>query len=123
MLRAYPQYTLKDVFNKSFKDGGLTRGQIAALFEEADKAAYEKMRHEAFVYSSIMIHGKDPDDLSKPERKALVPEKTNSGEKLDVPTEEEVARMTNEERKALTKKMMEQHNSFVFGESNKNFST
>jgi hypothetical protein len=45
--------------------------------------------------------------------------KTGGGELLNVPTPEQIERMTLEERKALTKKMMQQHSMFVFDEDTK----
>ena len=79
-------YKLSDIYKKSFKDGGLTYGQIIILFERTEKRELERMKFQA------MIHGIDLDKEKK--------------EKLMFPHPDTFRDLPEEERKEKTEKQL-----------------
>lgn len=46
-MQVYPQYTLQHYYYKSFRDGGLTSGQIQLLYEASEGRQFDQMCWEA----------------------------------------------------------------------------
>lgn len=111
-LRHYPQYTLNDIFNKRFKDGGLTKGQIIILFTHASKDVYNVLRTQA-VFNSMAVWGKDPAEVieTKTENKVTKIESSSTQPHIFPVFEslDKYAAMSPEERAELTDKMMSKH--------------
>ena len=91
-------YRLEDIYRKSFKEGGLTQGQIEVLFEDYQERHYNQMVFEAG------IHGVNLNEVSG-EKKGEV----KTSPMFEFKSPEEYEKMSKEEREELTKEMMGKH--------------
>ena len=91
----YTQYTVQDVFYKSFKDGGLTYGQVQYLYEIAEGKTFDQMCFDAKLQGV---------DLRKLVKGAPPGSRSNQGDEIfkDPAAYED---MSQEERDRLTEKM------------------
>lgn len=103
VLQEYPSYRLDDVYRKTFKDGGLTILQIHALFDHIQKRKLDDLKFQC------RIHGIDPDGKQKQSRSRSSSQPTANP---DVPLfgdPSQYDNMSQEERNALTARMMGAH--------------
>jgi hypothetical protein len=117
VLRYYPQYTLKHVFNIRFKDGGLTKRQIIILFTHASESEYNHLRTQS-LFNACASGGTDPEDLVNKKVK-----KTSSDGHQSLPNQSSIfptfehpdkyKKLSYEEKKAKTREMMSAHKAWV----------
>jgi len=105
VIQAYPSYRLEHIYNKSFLEGGLTLGQIEALYEYHVERTLEEMRFQANIHGAKIEGDKGS---SKEEDKSQTPI-------FKDPSAYE--NMTMEQRKELTEKMLTSHKKIVGGVS------
>ena len=91
-------YRLGDIYQKGFREGGLTQGQIEVLFESYQERHYNQMVFEAGC------HGINLNEVSG--KKTV---ETSSVFEFKSP--EEYDKMSEEEKQELTRKMMGKHKS------------
>jgi hypothetical protein len=101
-LENYPSYRLEDVYRKSFKDGGLTILQIHALFEDTQKRKLKDWRFQC------RIHGINPDG-----KQPSAP--TSQGDTPLFGDPSEYEHLSEEQKQALTEKMMGKHKALTGG--------
>lgn len=91
-------YRLEHFYQRSFKEGGVTFGQLLTLYEHAQKREIERYKFQA------MMHGAEPKDDPPP---------MISSEKKDSPfmfgDPDDYKNMSPEGQKDLTDKMLSAH--------------
>ena len=117
MLRYYPQYTLKHIFNYRFKDGGLTKNQIIILFTHASESEYNHLRTQS-LFNACASGGTDPGELIGKKVK-----KTSSDGHQSLPNQSPIfpifehpdkyTKLSEEDRKAKTQEMMSAHKAWA----------
>lgn len=112
-MHHYPCYRIEDFYQKSFKQGGLTLGQIQVLFEYYVKKENENYKFHAAIQGI---------DLEKEANKASTGSKPQSRANTKTPNNnalpmfgapEDYTYLSEEEKKELTAKMMGSHRSWV----------
>jgi hypothetical protein len=121
ILRYYPQYTLKHIFNTPFKYGGLTKHQIIILFTHASEGEYNLLRTQS-LFNACAAGGKDPEDLIGKKVK-----KTCSDGHQSLPNQsprfpifehpDKYKDLSFEEKEAKTREMMSAHKAWANTES------
>lgn len=109
MLRFYPGYRLEHFYTLSFREGGLTWGQVTALYEmmcHLTNEITELKNHELEFQAAI--HGAKLE--SKPSRK-VNSESDNISPIFQSP--EAYANMSQEEKDKMTEKMMSMHKQWA----------
>lgn len=101
VIQEYPGYRLDAVYRRSFKDGGLTILQIHTLYDHITKRRLEDLKFQC------RIHGIDPDANQSPSRKSSQSEANSNVPLFGDPSQYE--HMSQEERDALTARMMGAH--------------
>lgn len=108
-MEMYPQYRLEDFYIKHFYEGGLTLGQVKALYELGTQRKINEFKFQA------MIHGID---LSK-HSKNNPPPKQKDKEVIQSPfmfgNPEDYSHMSKEEKEELTQKMLNHHMQWAGG--------
>jgi len=89
-------YKLNDFYCRSFKDGGVTLGQLSVLYEQAQKRIIE---HNKFLAAIHGVDVKDSPAAAKPDK----PDGFMFGDP------EDYKNMPMEQRTALTQKMLGAH--------------
>ena len=92
-------YKLADIYQKAYKEGGLTQDQIGVLFEDYQERLYNRMVFEASLQGVNLNEATG----KKPEGKV----KTKAVPEFQSP--EEYKNMSKEEREELTRQMMGKH--------------
>ena len=93
-------YRLHDIYSKSFKEGGLTQGQIEVLFKDYQERFYNQMVFQAGIHGVDLKEGSEGKTEKKEETGHQMPA---------FQSPEEYEQLPKEERDALTKKMMGTH--------------
>ena len=101
VLSEYPQFGLEHFFKLSYREGGLTRGQLKVLFSEYERKENEKRKFE------ILLHGGKIDD----DETTTVQANNLKNKSFVFGAPEDYAHMTKEEKEELTRKMMKAHKS------------
>lgn len=105
MLNLYPgTYTLNDIYIKSFLDGGPTLSQLLYLFESGVKRKYQD-----FI-SFAAVHGVKLDDpFAETGNGKTTSPKVRSTDGFMFGDPEAYENMPQEDRDAITRKMMQKH--------------
>lgn len=115
-LGYYPQYDLGHIFNKTFRNGGLTKGQIIILFTHASEAEYNRLRTQA-LFNACAVGGQDPEVLlqkvkkSSPTSHQSLPDQSTIFPVFEHP--DKYKHLSQEEKESLTEKMMRKHKVWV----------
>jgi hypothetical protein len=111
-LGYYPQYDLDHILNKSFRNGGLTKGQIIILFTHASEAEYNRLRTQA-LFNACAVGGEDPENIiqrvkkSSPTSHQSLPNQSTVFPAFDHP--DKYKDLSPEEKEVQTKRMMQAH--------------
>jgi len=105
-LHYYPSYRLDDFYSKSFKDGGLTVGQMNVLYGNYIKQINDESRFKA------ALQGVDLDKVGKTQSR-VTPTQSSSNALPLFGSPDEYTHLSEEEKSEMTKKMMGQHKSWV----------
>lgn len=92
-------YRLEHFYKRSFKEGGVTFGQLLVLYEHAQKREIDRYKFQA------TLHGAEPKDMPAVERKEARPFKFGDPEVYK--------NMPPEEQKNLTEQMMQAHKQWA----------
>ena len=118
-LGYYPQYDLDHILNKSFRNGGLTKGQIIILFTHASEAEYNRLRTQA-LFNACAVGGEDPENIiqrvkkSSPTSHQSLPDQSTVFPVFEHP--DKYKDLSPEEKEAKTKEMMHKHKVWVQSE-------
>ena len=104
-MRNYPSYRLEDFHQKRFLEGGITSKQMFFLYRSADAERYNYYR---FLGA---LQGVDI-DASKEKPTQTTSIKTQGDKQFLFQAPEDYEKMTDEERKLKTDKMMEHWKGF-----------
>jgi len=91
-------YRLEQFYQRSFKEGGVTFGQLLVLFEHAQKREGDRYKFQA------MLHGTKTEDAPEP-----VVQSEIKASSFMFGDPDEYKNMPPEEQKDLTEKMMAAH--------------
>ena len=89
-------YRLSDFYQRSFKDGGITFGQLIVLFEHSQKREVDKRKFQAAIHGAKITDA--PEVVTKEGDSSFTFRDPNDYEKLSM-----------EDRKKLTEIMMGKH--------------
>jgi hypothetical protein len=105
-MHYYPSYRLEDFYQKSFKQGGLTAGQINVLYGN-----YIKQINSEFKFQAA-LQGIDLDKTGKSTSR-VTPKQSSTNALPLFGSPEDYAHLSEEERQEMTQKMMGKHKSWV----------
>ncbi len=91
-------YRLEHFYQRSFKEGGVTFGQLLVLYEHAQKREAERFRFQA------MMHGAEPKDSS-----SIVSSEKKASRPFMFGDPDDYKNMSPEGQKDLTDKMLNAH--------------
>ena len=90
-------YRLEHFYQRSFKEGGVTFGQLLALYEHAQKREIERHKFQA------IMHGAEPKESS------MVSSERKDSRPFMFGDPDDYKNMPSEEQKDLTEKMLSAH--------------
>jgi preprotein translocase subunit Sec63 len=102
------------LFERRYKDGGLTKGQIIILFTHASEDDYNRLRTQA-LFNASAVGGHDPGEyLGVKKRKAghqSLPDQSSKFPVFEHP--DKYKDLSEDERKARTEQMMRAHKAWA----------